>query len=112
MKLIDKIIRPIVAKRVNETVSTELDRILPAMVAEYMRTKFTLDPNRELSALGFSWALILAFEDAWPDLDRQSAISCARDCLEVPYGTPGYDWSASAARELVNEYVCTYGEHP
>lgn len=76
------------------------------------RERFARKPHAPLTRIGFLWALVLAFEATWPDLDRKSAISCANDCLEIPVGTPGYDWSASAANELVREYVAEHGEQP
>jgi hypothetical protein len=75
-----------------------------------MLKRFERRPDEQLSQAGFTWALVLYFEKYWRGMGRDYALSCAKDCLEVPYGTDGYDWSASAAKELVEEYVSQHGE--
>lgn len=106
MRWIDRFIKEQVSTAIDKT----LEKELPRQIDKTLRKSFATNPNRQLNSTGFKWALVLAFEDAWPDLDRASAISCAEDCLEVPAGTPGYDWSAAAAKDLVQDYVQTYGE--
>ncbi|MEV5054635.1 hypothetical protein MRBLRH13_000216 [Agrobacterium radiobacter] len=88
----------------------ELDRILPAMIEEQIFRLFEKEPDVNLTKVGFDWALVLYFEKSWPGISRHTALSFAKDCLEIPYGTSGYDWSASAAKELVLQYVSQHGE--
>lgn len=103
-------LRPTIKKTVEETLVKELDRQLPKLVETILREKFKREPHKQLSRIGFTWALVLGFEDVWPEIGRAGATSCANDCLEIPYGTAGYDWSAAGANELVRDYVSAFGE--
>lgn len=95
---------------VSDGVHRELARVMPSLVENCLWASFKRNPNRQLTKAGFMWALVLYFEDCWPDMPRAYAISCAKDCLEVPHGTEGYDWSAASAKELVADYVAEHGE--
>lgn len=95
---------------VSKTVERELERPFPGIMAEVMSDRFRREPNRQLTALGFKWALVLGFEEACPGISRLTAITFADDCLEPPYGTPGCDWSAAGAAKLVRQYTETHGE--
>ncbi|MBC7149059.1 MAG: hypothetical protein H5U22_06735 [Rhizobium sp.] len=83
---------------------------LPSIIERALWDRFDASPDKPLSAVGFNWALVLNFEKCWPDIGRKYAVSCARDCLLVPYGTIGYDWTPRSAKELVDEYVAEHGE--
>jgi hypothetical protein len=109
--MIPATIRGLISRRVKTVVASEVKRAIPQIVDEYLSQRLLNDVSgKQLSEVGFLWALVLNFEKHWPGIDRPSSVSCAKDCLEVPYGTQGYDWSAQAAAELVKEYVSEHGE--
>jgi hypothetical protein len=103
-------LRETVDERLASIVSNELDRVLPNIVEKILMEKFEAHPTKQLSAVGFTWALVLYFEKSWPDMGRSYSIACAHDCLEGMGGPSDYDWSASAAKELVAYYVAEHGE--
>lgn len=66
--------------------------------------------NLELTEVGFDWALAISLKRHWPDIDTQTAIRWLREYIGVPYGTAGYDWTVSAAREIAAQYAADFGE--
>lgn len=66
--------------------------------------------NRELTEIGFDWALVIALKRYWPDVGNRTAIRWLREYIGVPFGTEGYDWTVSAANTVAREYVENFGE--
>lgn len=93
-----------------EIVNKELDRVLPNMIDGVLMETFEKNPKKQLNLALFRWALVLYFEKAWPDLGRKSSLACANDCIDGMGALDGYDLSASAAKELVSDYVSEHGE--
>lgn len=114
LSALKRAVSPVPRRTIQQIVETgaekALERVLPSLVESCLASSFRRNPHKQLTKVGFMWALALYFENSWPDMGRANAISCARDCLEVPHGTPGYDWSAASAKEMVEEYVAAYGE--
>lgn len=103
-------IQGLIRKLVSEEMPKILDDVIRKAAEKEMMKMFERKPNEQLTKIGFDWALVLYFHHYWPNITRKEAVDCADDCMDVPYGTDGYDWSASAAKELVYNYVTTYGE--
>lgn len=87
---------------------------LPALIGHAVAASVvkavTNDPDKPLSEIGFRWACAIALKQHWPDLDIRTASYWLTDYIGVPVGTPGYDWTYSAAQDLAREYVGQFGE--
>jgi len=107
-----------ISKAVSQAVEDEMpsaiekafDRILPGMVERAILEKFRSEPNRQLSELGFNWALALSLKEFWPEMSVADAVSSLRSYIDTPHGHSDYDWSFNAAREIAREYVNEVGE--
>lgn len=95
---------------VDDTIMKEIDKQLPAITTDIIIKSIKSNPDRQLSDAGFGWALAIALQEHWPDLDRMTAVRWLREYVEVPTGTTGYDWSYSAAKSLAAQYVAEFGE--
>lgn len=88
---------------------------LPGVVHGIIRESVTRDPKRQLTEVGFGWALAIALQKHWPDI---SALDASRDLwgylamAKIDFGDPAYDWSYSAAEEIAREYAEAFGENP
>ncbi len=67
-------------------------------------------PSRELTEVGFDWALYIALKRRWPDVGMRESVRWLREYIGVQYGTPGYDWTASAAESVAAEFTSQFGE--
>lgn len=102
--------RPKKRKSLSEMIDEELEKQIPIIVVQILTEKFEKSPNVPLTRVGFHWALVLGFENIWPDLGRKGAIACANDCMEYLDDMPEDDWTAANAKLLVEEYARDYGE--
>lgn len=99
-----------IEKRVRSEVERQLDKQLPGIIRGMLADKFAKEPDRELSKIGFNWALALAIKKHWPDIPDYEAVRWLREYVGVPHGHPDYVWTARAADELAAEYVAEFGE--
>lgn len=105
-----RILRSHVEKTVGETIMKVLDDRIPFLIEEILAERFKTRPNDPLSEVGFNWALALSLRLFWPDVSNAEAVRWLREYIEVPYGTAGHDWTASAAKLVASEYVNENGE--
>lgn len=70
----------------------------------------TVDPNRQLTDVGFKLACGIALKKHWPQVTIKDGSQWLLDYVEVPIGSEGYDWSFSAAKDIAREYVSEFGE--
>lgn len=99
-----------IERYVKKTLPDVLDKVLPDMIDDALRESFAKNPAKQLNSKGFTWAWVLRIEHHWPDVDRHEAAKWMLDYLPDKVGHPDYDWSASAAYELADEYVKEFGE--
>lgn len=97
-------------ERLKSMVLKEIDHTLPNIIEPYLLEKFENEPQKPLSVIGFTWALVLYFEKYWPDIGRNYSVACANDILNAMTSPGDYDLSASAAKELVADYIAEHGE--
>lgn len=99
-----------IQEQVSVAVEAAIDeKLLPVLLRE-MAISFRKQPQAQLTPLGFSWAVTLAFQKRWPNVSHEEANSWMRAYLEVPYGTHGYEWTAAAADEVTAAYISDFGE--
>lgn len=91
---------------IQKAMAEQLEKTLPSILME----NFEKTPDRQLNEAGFNWALYLYLKKDWPDVGKYESVRWLREYLEVPYGDPEYSWTASAAKQLADEYVREFGE--
>lgn len=95
---------------VRSEIERQIDKRLPSLIEEILSERFMSRPDAQLSEVGFNWALALSLRALWPDVTNVEAVRWLREYIEVPYGTAGYDWTASGAKLVATEYVNENGE--
>lgn len=100
----------ILRSMVQSEIERQIDKRLPSLIEEILAERFKTRPDYPLSEVGFNWALALSLRAMWPDVSNAEAVRWLREYIEVPYGTAGYDWSASADKLVAYEYVNEVGE--
>lgn len=98
-----------ISDMVRTTINRELDRVLPGLVVGHLKKRFKDEPNKPLSAVGFTWAFALEIQRWWPNVPHKTAAEWLREYLDVPFGSDGYIWTAAAAEELAREYISECG---
>jgi hypothetical protein len=68
------------------------------------------NPDADLTKIGFKWALGVALQKHWPDVPIHEGARWLMEYIDVPHGAPGYDWTATAAKEIALEYASEFGE--
>lgn len=84
--------------------------LLADAIADGIVRSIISKPKRQLSEHGWRLACVFALRQHWPDVDIQTAADWLTEYSGAKFGTPGYDWSYSAAETLAAAYVSEHGE--
>lgn len=110
MSWLRRLLRQHVEHTVDETIAKVIDDKLPALVEKIITEKYEHDPNLPLTETGFSWALSIALQKHWPEIDGKTAARWLWDYVDVPFGAKGYRWTYAGAQEIALQYVQEFGE--